>query len=62
MNRKISARFNRPQRFFLLSLVCLLASCATTKVTEAWKDEQFRGTIRKVAVLGVFKEPDDLRG
>jgi len=27
-------------------------------VTETWKDDQFRGTIRKVAVLGVFKEPD----
>ena len=58
MNRKIQALFDRLQRFLILSLVCLLASCATTKVTEAWKDEQFRGTIRKVAVLGVFQEPD----
>lgn len=58
MNRKIPARFDRPRRFFILSVICLLASCATTKVTETWKDEQSRGPIRKVAVLGVFQEPD----
>ena len=43
---------------FLLACVCLVASCATTKLTEAWKDDQFRGTIRKVVVLGVFMAPD----
>jgi len=57
-NRAFPGRFDRPVRLFLLACVCLFASCATTKVTEAWKDDQFRGTIRKVAVLGVFKEPD----
>ncbi len=56
--RTIPVRFDRPVRFFLLACVCLFGSCATTKVTEAWKDDQFQGTIRKVAVLGVFKEPD----
>ena len=58
MNRKIPGRFDRPLRCSVLAFVCLLASCATTKVTEAWKDEQFRGTIRKAAVVGVFREPD----
>ncbi len=57
-NRAFPGRSGRPARLFLLACVCLFASCATTKVTEAWKDDQFRGTIRKVAVLGVFKEPD----
>ena len=43
---------------FLLACVCLFASCATTKLTGAWKEDQFRGTIRKVVVLGVLMEPD----
>ncbi|NNG47628.1 MAG: hypothetical protein HKM86_11010 [Deltaproteobacteria bacterium] len=57
---KNSRRFwrNKGNWLFLLACVCLFASCATTKLTEAWKDDQFRGTIRKVVVLGVFMEPD----
>jgi hypothetical protein len=58
LNRTFPGRFDRAVRLFLLACVCLFASCATTKVTEAWKDDQFRGTIRKVAVLGVFEKPD----
>jgi hypothetical protein len=27
-------------------------------MTEVWKDDNFRGTIRKVVVIGIFKEPD----
>jgi len=57
---KNSRRFwsNKGNWLSLLACVCLVASCATTKLTEAWKDDQFRGTIRKVVVLGVFMEPD----
>lgn len=42
----------------LAALVLLiLASCATTKLLTVWKDESFQGTIRKVAVVGVFSRP-----
>jgi hypothetical protein len=43
---------------FLLVCFCLPASCATTKMTDTWKDDTYRGTIRKVVVIGIFKEPD----
>ena len=43
---------------FLLVCICLPASCATTKMTDTWKDDNYRGTIRKVVVIGIFKEPD----
>ena len=43
---------------FLFACFCLTASCATTKMTDSWKDENYRGTIRKVVVIGIFKEPD----
>jgi len=43
---------------FLFAGFCLTASCATTKMTDVWKDDNFRGTIRKAVVVGIFKEPD----
>jgi len=43
---------------FLLVCICLPASCATTRMTDTWKDDNYRGTIRKVVVIGIFKEPD----
>ena len=43
---------------FLVVCFCLSASCATTKMTDTWKDDTYRGTIRKVVVVGIFKEPD----
>lgn len=43
---------------FLLVCFCLPASCATTKMTDTWKDDAYRGTIRKVVVIGIFKERD----
>ena len=48
------------KRFVLILFVgfFLAASCATTKMTDAWRDDNFRGTIRKVVVIGIFKEPD----
>jgi len=43
---------------FLFAWFCLPASCATTKMTHVWRDDNYRGTIRKVVVIGIFKEPD----
>jgi hypothetical protein len=43
---------------FLLACFCLTASCATTKMTDVWKDDNYRGTMKKVVVIGIFKEPD----
>ena len=43
---------------FLFVCFCLPLSCATTKMTDTWKDDTYRGTIRKVVVVGIFKEPD----
>lgn len=43
---------------FLFVCFCLPVSCATTKMTHVWRDDNFRGTIRKVVVIGIFKEPD----
>ena len=43
---------------FLFVCFCLPASCATPKMTDTWKDDTYRGTIRKVVVVGIFKEPD----
>jgi len=43
---------------FLFACFCLPASCATTKMTDVWRDDNYRGTIRKVVVIGIFKEPD----
>jgi len=43
---------------FLVACLCLPASCATTKMTDTWRDDAYRGTIGKVVVIGIFKEPD----
>jgi len=43
---------------FLLACFCLAASCATTKMTDVRRDDNYRETIRKVVVIGIFKEPD----
>jgi hypothetical protein len=43
---------------FLIACFCLPASCATTKMTDVWRNDTFRGTIRKVVVIGIFPEPD----
>jgi hypothetical protein len=43
---------------FLLACFLLPASCATTKMTDVSRDENYRGTIRKVVVVGIFKESD----
>jgi hypothetical protein len=51
-------RPGRPIPYFLFALVFLTVACATTKLTESWRDEGFRGAIGKTVVIGVFKEPD----
>ena len=43
---------------FLFACFCLPVSCATTKMTDVWRDDNYRGTVRKVVVIGIFKEPD----
>ena len=44
--------------YLLVALLSLAASCATTKLTESWRDDGYRGTIRKAVVIGVFTESD----
>jgi hypothetical protein len=48
------------KRFVLLLYAgfFLAASCATTKMTDVWRDGNHKGTIGKVVVVGIFKEPD----
>ena len=43
---------------FLFACLCLPVSCATTKMTDVSRDENYKGTIRKVVVVGIFKESD----
>jgi hypothetical protein len=43
---------------FLFACFCLSASCATTKMGDVWRDDSYRGSIRKVVVIGIFQEPD----
>jgi hypothetical protein len=43
---------------FLVACFLLPVSCATTKMTDVSRDENYRGTIRKVVVVGIFKESD----
>jgi hypothetical protein len=45
-------------RHFAAAGLFLLASCATTKISGTWKEENFRGPIRKVVVVGVFETYD----
>jgi hypothetical protein len=51
-------RTGRPAVLVLVGLLFLAVSCATTKVTESWRDQKFRGTVRKAVVIGVFEESD----
>ena len=50
--------FAKRLALFLVACLCLPASCATTKMTDTWRDDAYRGTIGKVVVIGIFKEPD----
>jgi len=40
------------------ALICLmsLSSCTTTALTAVWKDSAYQGPLKKVLVIGVFKE------
>jgi hypothetical protein len=51
-------RVGRVVPYLLFACLFLTVSCATTKLTESWRDEGFRGRIGKCVVIGVFKEPD----
>ncbi len=53
-------RMKNTMRFyccFVALCVFILSSCATTKLTAVWKDESYRGTIKKVVVVGAFRYP-----
>lgn len=47
---------NRLTTIFALAFVLVLASCATTKVTEQWKDPAFEGTFDNVLVLSLNQD------
>ncbi len=40
---------------FITAMCFMLLSCATTKLTAAWKDPAFHGTFRKIVVMGAVK-------
>jgi len=43
----------------LLALTFLLTSCASTKLVETWKDNQFKGpAFKKIMVVSLMKQPD----
>ncbi len=51
MNRKLNM-------IFCLSIITLfiMASCATTDLTQVWKDDNYQGQISNVLVVGVIKQ------
>ncbi len=43
----------------LLALMFLLISCASTKLIDTWKDDQFQGpAFKKIMVVSLMKNPD----
>jgi hypothetical protein len=44
-------------RLLLLSAALLLASCATTTVSDVWKDNAYQGKAKKIVVIMVAKSP-----
>jgi hypothetical protein len=42
----------------LTSATFLLASCATTSVTDVWKDNAYEGKAQKIVVIMVAKSPE----
>ena len=43
----------------VLALMFLLTSCATTRLIDTWKDDQFSGpAFKKIMVVSVMKRPD----
>jgi hypothetical protein len=48
----------RRYRHFAAIGLFLVASCAATKISGTWKDENFRGPVRKVVVVGAFETYD----
>jgi len=51
----------RAKLLYGLMIICslLLTSCAsiTTTLTAVWNDNSFSGSVRKIAVIGMFKSP-----
>ncbi|HAK61415.1 MAG TPA: hypothetical protein DCO77_13730 [Nitrospiraceae bacterium] len=42
---------------FVILFSLILTSCASTKLTGSWKDEQYTGTVKKVLIIGMSKKP-----
>jgi len=56
---RMSLAFHICRNLVLPAVLCmLLASCATTKVTAAWRDNTYGGTFRNIVIVGVFENPD----
>ncbi len=54
-------RMNRGMRVsggLLIICAFILAACATTTITDVWKDEAYTGKAQKIIVLMVAKSPD----
>jgi len=43
---------------FLLALSLVLASCATTTITDVWKDDAYKKKTQKIFVIMVARSPD----
>jgi hypothetical protein len=44
-----------------LAMALLVAACATTTVTGSWKNPDYRGTIRKIYIVGIAKQETSRR-
>lgn len=48
-----------PAYIAFLALAFLFAACASTKLVETWKDNQFKGpAYKKIMVVSLMKQPD----
>lgn len=53
---KIKGR-TKSSSFVLIVCAFLFASCATTTITDSWKDEAYKGKAQKIAVIMVARTP-----
>jgi hypothetical protein len=54
----IPQEFSMPNPRRLLLVVLLLAGCASTSITDTWRDPAYQGgQFKRVMVLGVFQQP-----
>lgn len=48
----------KPSCLLLITFAIFIASCATTTVTDVWKDKAYKGKAQKIVVIMVAKLPD----